>query len=404
MPYQKKYFIGLCGIAKDENKYIKEWVAYHHYIGFEKIYIYDNESSRPLFNELVDYLKREICDIYRIKGFGVQNKAYNHCLQNYGHECEWMAFFDIDEFLCLKNDDDIRTAMIDYEEYSGLSIQWDVFSSSGHISRPSGFVTLNYQQSLGYKTISKCIVKPELVDMTFTSHHFIFKEGISVNPDEEPAIGAYAPIAVDKICLNHYMYRSQEDFAEKLNKSDATYGEKNPRSWAGFYNQAKSHTVQHEDIVKVAQSVLHNMQSHKYEQKYDVRLSDAQIYDIDKILIYLAKIINSKNLGLAEVVFALCFKKFSDNEDFLNLGFQIALHQKKYDRAKKIIDFWMKHHPSKEAYLSYFTYLLCINDMDNAKKIYEFISESSVHLEDASLRSKLKQIADRHGFSLSACS
>ncbi len=398
MAYEKKYYIGLCGIAKDENKYIKEWVAYHHYIGFEKIYIYDNESERPLFNELVDYLEREICDINRIKGFGVQNKAYNHCLKYYGHECEWIAFLDIDEFVCLKQDDDIRKIIFNYDEYSGVSLQWDVFSSSGHITSPSGFVTLNYMQSLGYKTISKCIVKPEFVDMTFTSHHFIFNKGVSVNPNKEPAIGAYAPIAIDKICLNHYSYKSQEDYAEKLNRSDATYGENNPRSWESFYSQANSKTANHNDIVKVAETVFQNIKNGKYEQKYNIVLDDVKQYDIKKVLIYLTKIVNSDNLELAELLFILCFKKFSDNEDFLNLGFEIALRQEKYDRAKKIIDFWIMHNPSKDAYLSYFTFLLCTNDMEKANRVFNFISESSVYLDDASLKSKLHKIATRYEF------
>jgi hypothetical protein len=30
------YYLGLCAIAKDETPFLKEWVGYHQYIGFEK--------------------------------------------------------------------------------------------------------------------------------------------------------------------------------------------------------------------------------------------------------------------------------------------------------------------------------------------------------------------------------
>ena len=38
-----KYFLSLCCIIKDE-KYLEEFIIYHHIVGVEHFYIYDNEK------------------------------------------------------------------------------------------------------------------------------------------------------------------------------------------------------------------------------------------------------------------------------------------------------------------------------------------------------------------------
>jgi len=235
-----QYYLGLCAIAKDETPFLREWVAYHHFIGFEKIYIYDNDSHPPVRDSIADFYDRHICDSYTIPGKAMQLVAYNHCLKNHGDEFEWLAFFDLDEFLCLVQDKDARTLLRDYEQFSALSINWSVFSSSGKLSSPTGFVTENYTQHIKYSVNSKCIVRPATVKMPFTSHHFLYHHGLAVNAMNHPSLGAYTPLAIDKVRLNHYQYKSQQDYEERLRRGDATYKDFNPRELAHFYSQART--------------------------------------------------------------------------------------------------------------------------------------------------------------------
>ena len=97
--FKPRYYLGLCAIAKDETPFIREWIAYHHYIGFEKIYIYDNDSSQPIRDIVSDFYDQGIVDTYRLSGYGMQNTAYDLCLRDHGEEFFWLAFFDLDEFL-----------------------------------------------------------------------------------------------------------------------------------------------------------------------------------------------------------------------------------------------------------------------------------------------------------------
>jgi hypothetical protein len=43
-----KYKAGIVAVAKDEHPYLLEWLAFHFAIGFDHIWVYDNESAPPL--------------------------------------------------------------------------------------------------------------------------------------------------------------------------------------------------------------------------------------------------------------------------------------------------------------------------------------------------------------------
>ena len=45
-------YAALCCIAKDEDAFLKEWLACHSLMGFEHFIIYDNQSSRPIADQL----------------------------------------------------------------------------------------------------------------------------------------------------------------------------------------------------------------------------------------------------------------------------------------------------------------------------------------------------------------
>ena len=328
------YTACLCAIVKDETPFLEEWVAYHHYLGFEKIILYDNESTIPVGETLKEYVALGICEVQMIKGLAQQNIAYQHCLHTYGASTEWLAFFDLDEFLCLKACDDIRVFLQDYRDYAALIVQWDVFSSSGHLSRPEGFVTLNYTDSLGEVCDSKTILRPECFACVYSSHHFGYSKGYGVNANYEMSIGAFAPRATDKICLNHYYYRSEQDFAEKLAKTDATYGAKNMRSWQAFYRQAAQTTCRHTDIVACARELKERLAKGIVAEKYPVRLpvpprSLAQaVAEITRAL--------RQNRGYAHVLFAVFLRFFATEPDFLRLGLGLALDAKHYARARRL--------------------------------------------------------------------
>ena len=55
----------ICAIAKNENDYINDWVNWHLNLGFDRIYLYDNnELETPYVGDFIEQKdKVEIIDI-----------------------------------------------------------------------------------------------------------------------------------------------------------------------------------------------------------------------------------------------------------------------------------------------------------------------------------------------------
>jgi hypothetical protein len=345
-----QHYLGLCAIAKDETPFLREWAAYHHYVGFEKIYLYDNESRPPVRDSIADFYDRKICESYTMPGKGMQLVAYNHCLKNHGHEFEWLAFFDLDEFLCLVQDKDARTLLRDYEQFAALSINWSIFSSSGKLARPDGFVTENYTQHLRYSINSKCIVRPAMVKMPFTAHHFLYSHGCAVNAMQQPSFGAYASLAIDKVRLNHYPYKSQQDYEERLCRGDATYKNFNPRKLDKFYSQAGASVAEEHSILPMAAEVRRMMEQGAIRQRQDMRFFEAAALSLPKFLNTLAACIHARKLDLAEVLFALCYRRLAQDKEFLRVGISLSGQCKKFERMEGLIHdcLRLEHEPEQE--------------------------------------------------------
>ena len=56
----------IVAIAKFEQDYIEEWVLYHLALGFERIYLYDNEDT-PIYSKILKKYGNKVFHIH-IKG------------------------------------------------------------------------------------------------------------------------------------------------------------------------------------------------------------------------------------------------------------------------------------------------------------------------------------------------
>jgi hypothetical protein len=390
------YYLGLCAVAKDETPFLREWAGYHHFIGFEKIYVYDNDSLRPVRDTLAEFYDLGVCDTYTLQGEAVQLTAYNHCLRHHGDEFEWLAFFDIDEFLCLKQDDDARVLLRNYENYSALSINWDTFGSSGHINLPKGLVIKNFTQSLGYNENCKCIVRPAKVTMPFTSHHFIYSDGIAVNADYLPAYGAYAPLAVDKVCLNHYQFRSQYNYEQKINRGDATYGTYNPRSLEAFHRQAYAETEERTDMLPLVDAVETMSANNTWRKKYNIAFADIVDKPLLEILMLINTCIAAGNLATAEVVFSLAYKIFRKDLNFMLMGISLLRKAERFPRALAVAEETAQTHPAPAAYVALYECLIAAGGHEAGRAVRNFLKFIVRHEKDAENKRILEDALKRH--------
>lgn len=107
-------------IAKLENNYISEWTTHHLSIGFDHIYICDNND--PDGERISDVVSDDRITIFDWRGIrDLQIKCYTECYLKLKNEYDWIAFIDLDEFIILENDTDIHDFILN-SRFSGCDI------------------------------------------------------------------------------------------------------------------------------------------------------------------------------------------------------------------------------------------------------------------------------------------
>ena len=133
--------IALCAIGRRENQYAPEWVGHYRAIGFDHIYIYDNNhDGEDRFEDVLgDFVAENyvsIIDWRDRKGPSTQRDAYNDCYARFGRKHKWLAFFDFDEFLCFAGSvccDGIATFLKDKTAFDCVLVNWLTMTDSGLI-------------------------------------------------------------------------------------------------------------------------------------------------------------------------------------------------------------------------------------------------------------------------------
>ena len=127
--------VALVCIAKNEDDYIHEWIDYNKKLGFDNIIIYQNDWRFVIEDPTVIKLEFD--------GLNKQVLAYNHFIKNNLNNYDWVAFFDVDEFLVLKKHKNIKEFIQDYSDYEAIGINWLLFGDNGHDSVGEDYGVLN---------------------------------------------------------------------------------------------------------------------------------------------------------------------------------------------------------------------------------------------------------------------
>lgn len=93
-------------------------------IGFDQIFIYQNNWRAKL--------KKQYSNVHLIQWDGInkQRSAYKHCLLNHS-DLDFIGFWDVDEFLYIKNNLTIKQLLSKYLQIPSIGINWRLFGDSG---------------------------------------------------------------------------------------------------------------------------------------------------------------------------------------------------------------------------------------------------------------------------------
>lgn len=142
MEKNKQIIVAL--IVKREYNYIREHIEYHLNLGFDKVYVGDNnndndEHYEDLLSDLIESGKVEILN-YRYAP-SQQIKFYNYIIENIDYE--WCAFIDCDEFLTFNKDSkytNIKDFLHSNNEIKNYHVNWMVYGDNEQCYKQNGGV------------------------------------------------------------------------------------------------------------------------------------------------------------------------------------------------------------------------------------------------------------------------
>ncbi|XP_048136979.1 glycosyltransferase family 92 protein RCOM_0530710 [Rhodamnia argentea] len=226
-----KHELCACTMVWNQAASLREWIMYHAWLGIERWFIYDNNSDDAI-KEVIEELDSQNYNVSRQSWpwIKTQEAGFSHCVLRARDECNWVGFFDVDEFfyfpfpsnhrrgLGIPGKDMLRAMVANFSSSSPIIAEIRTachsFGPSGLTSPPRHGVTVGYTCRLQQPERHKSIVRPDTLDPTLLNevHHFRLKEGFRY-------LNAPESIAV----INHYKYQVWETFSTKFFRRVATY-------------------------------------------------------------------------------------------------------------------------------------------------------------------------------------
>lgn len=237
----------VCAMAKNEHLYIKDWCEHYLKIGFDKIYIYDNDDlDAPSIKDYLPKSKKiEIIDIRGKKEECLLHHTFDSFYKT--HKFDWCLFCDIDEFLSGVPSIHLFLEQRIFRNINQIRVKWRLFGDDDKIERNMSKPVWCCFHKVIEKTLNrdlmhkgtlenqgKAIVRGGLKNVVFRSSHFASfykRENVipSVLPSGRPCwskVEIKESYIFETVFLNHYMTKSLSEFIDqKLNRNDAVYNQ-----------------------------------------------------------------------------------------------------------------------------------------------------------------------------------
>ncbi|MBS1071087.1 glycosyltransferase family 2 protein [Gluconobacter cerinus] len=222
--------VAVCLVVKNEQTEIIYWAAWYKALGFDTLIIYDDFSDDATEEVILSmqggidirYMRNAVNrDIHNVR----QVRAYNDAVIRYGHEFDWIAFFDADEYLDLYGKN-IKSYLSEQGNASLVAFNWCCVGTNGYVSRPEGVPFLNYTRTgsneLFWNRHTKVIFRPDRLSRPVYQVHNVDVHGTSVDSEglpvewESPSGGFTRNSPTWKGArLIHYQSRSLEHYINR---------------------------------------------------------------------------------------------------------------------------------------------------------------------------------------------
>jgi len=247
--------ICVCTCGKNENRYVREFVEHYKKYGIDKIFIYDNNANDDEKFESVisDYINNGYVEIYNYRNLSqIQMQSFNHCYQNNKNDFDWFIYYDMDEFIYLKNYNNIKQ-YITKKNFNKCNIIYlnhvihtdndqlyyynkSLFSRFPKVENYKN-INMTYQPRTILLDLTKLIIRGNLTNINFISPHFINNitscNGFGNIINKNNQIHLKNPDHTNYY-FDHFYFKSSEEYLEKLDKGSVFYGKKSGYTFYRF--------------------------------------------------------------------------------------------------------------------------------------------------------------------------
>ena len=234
-----KIKVCVCTIGKKENLYAREFVDYYKNKGINKIFLYDNNEKNDENFDIVlkDYIKDGFVKIINFRGIvAPQVRAFEDCRKNNYKNFDWLIFYDMDEFLFLRNYSNIKDYLSQkiFDKCQRIQLNWYFHTDNNLIYCDNRTLSERFSQKdkkwkdikiggiEGIKSILKGNIDIVIDDVHVLNSTLIscdgfgkYKEILNIVTNESDHYYYY---------IDHYYSKSTEEFVNKLMRGSAVHG------------------------------------------------------------------------------------------------------------------------------------------------------------------------------------
>lgn len=241
--------ICICCNARDEEKYILEWVTYYALLGVDHFYIYDNNNDRSLLWKALapsKYIDR-ITVVWK-PGRYVNQRMVEHFMKHYKDKHEYAMWIDCDEFVYGTEHTSIKALIDAYlvpRPHAGaLMLNWMLFGDSyleTYNPRPvtERFV---YREKCQNQHVKGIVATKYMTGRIYTHGFTLSDNKIQIDARGNRVEGPYNPHhdCTDLCFIAHYFCKTKEEYWQKVGRGACDWHPRHRRPEEDFHRHNKN--------------------------------------------------------------------------------------------------------------------------------------------------------------------
>lgn len=232
--------IAIVGVVRNEEAYLKEWIAFHLLQGVTDFYLTENcstDSTVKILNECCSTWPMQVTYTQDISN-PIQFKAYNFWLKKLqekqktpsGIELEWCSFLDSDEYLYSPGGAKLPDILQNYKDASAIAPHWMFFGSNGHKDKTDGLVIERFtKRDKRTDKHSKALVRVrDALNVGRNPHYFDLKPNCKTVDENGNTLKNWYGLkeggTSDILRVAHFHTKSYGEYMERKKKPDPGTG------------------------------------------------------------------------------------------------------------------------------------------------------------------------------------